>query len=200
MSFGFHAYSHDIYSALDYASKRGIVMLAAASNDGRQAENPIAYPAGELGMVICINAANPWGGVSVFNPPRATNRDNFTILGENVKSAWPGRIRKKDVFEDGKGTWKRASGTSVATPIAAALTASLMQFGRMRQRLIRPHYRKLESYGGIRQIFAKMTLDKNRFLPPDGFDNIVPGLLLRTQYWDPKDLISTKISEELMKY
>jgi hypothetical protein len=175
MSFGFETWNRDIYDAVVDAYKTGAVVFAAASNDGNRKAVPIAYPARELGLVFCINSATSMGRISGFNPPPEANRDNFSILGENVLSTWPeGLMTRVDIVRNPTkqdGTWKCASGTSVATPIAAAVAASIMQFKRMYQGNIKGH-RKLETFGGIRQIFKSMST------PLEGFDNILPWKIL----------------------
>ena len=201
MSFGFERYSAEIHRAMNHAYAHGIIMVAAASNDGTNPLIPIAYPARQLGIVLCINSADSWGNKSAFNPPPAAHRDNFSILGENVASIWPGLIFSESVGRDADsehvGTWKRLSGTSVATPIAAAIAASVIQFKDLYPSKIAKN-NLVESFNGIRQLFTRMTLDKN-FQTVGGFDNIRPWEVLNYDNWKREDSISGKISEELKK-
>ena len=89
------------------------------------------------------------------------------------------------------------SGTSIATPIAAAVAASLIQFKDLySSKISRHHY--VESFNGIRQLFARMTLDKS-FLTLGGFEYIRPWEVLNFENWKREDNISGKISEELKK-
>jgi subtilisin family serine protease len=127
MSFGFDKFSSDIYKALDHAYKMDVVLFAAASNDGNASMNPLKFPASQKESVICVNAASAFGKPSEFNPLPAIDRDRTTFLGENVKSTWPRSLRKDEPEIKG-GIWRRGSGTSVATPIAAAVAAAIMQF------------------------------------------------------------------------
>ena len=201
MSFGFESHSREVHQALNHAYAKGVVMLAAASNDGSNPILPIAYPARQLGIVLCINSSDSWGNKSTFNPPPAAHRDNFSILGECVLSTWPEQIAAGNVIRDPDethvGTWKRLSGTSVATPIAAAVAVSLIQFKDLYSSRI-SRYQLLESFNGIRQLFARMTLDKS-FLTLGGFDSIRPWEILHYDSWKREDSISGKISDELKK-
>jgi subtilisin family serine protease len=191
MSFGFEREVSQVHDAIVYAYSKGVVMLAATSNDGNRHLTHIAYPASQVGLVICINSARPSGARSEFNPPPATNRDNFSILGENVKSTWPTAVADDRLIIQADGPWIRRSGTSAATPIAAAVAILVMQYKRMCPHQIKPNSR-LESYNGIRRIFAKMSLDR-KF---EGFDNILPAAFFSPQFMD---LIPYMISEELRK-
>ena len=198
LSFGIEEYSPKIHDAITYAYSKNVVILAAASNYGANPLLPIAYPARQLGIVLCINAADFWGNKAACNPPAATHRDNFSILGESVNSIWPKEIQGGSPVENGDeatGYWRRLSGTSVATPIAAAVAASLMQF-----RTLHPFRgsKVLESFNGIRQLFARMTPDKD-FKESGGFDFIRPWAILDYDWSKSGDRISNIISEELKK-
>lgn len=198
MSFGFEKHSRDIHQAVNHAYANGVVMLAAASNDGVNPRIPIAYPARQLGTLICINAADCWGNKAAFNPPAAAHRDNFSILGENVSSTWPENVDGGSPSVD-SGHWKRQSGTSVATAIAASVAVSLIQFKKIYEHTFKlQHQQRLESFNGIRQLFERMTLD-NRFLHPGDFDNIRPWEILDYDDRKREDRISGKIAEELDK-
>ena len=116
MSFGFPAYDkhlEGIQRAIDKASSAHILMFCAASNGG--GNTSIAYPANQ-NEVICVNSANGLGSPSEYNPGEAQEGRNLCALGEAVKSSWP------------KLQLQRKSGTSIATPIAAALAAVLLDY------------------------------------------------------------------------
>jgi len=204
MSFGFEEFWPEVDAAIEYAYKNNVLLLAAASNDGLGPLDPIAWPARKLGQVFCINSADPWGNKSLFNPPPAAdNRDNFSAVGENIRSAWPLDVSAQEVEEssekDKPGPWKRQSGTSVATPIAAALAACVMQFGRVNKTKVGEHAGKLQEYRGMRQVFLHMAGDKNRYQSPDGFAFISPEKLFDLKKWSCQDTISGEIEKELQK-
>jgi hypothetical protein len=58
-------------------------------------------------------------------------------------------------------------------------------------------YKRLKTKGGIKQIFAAMTPDKNRYERYDGFDYVWPWQLLNLAAWQPEDKISGRIHEIL---
>ena len=176
MSFGFTIDVREVSDAVIYAYSKNVLMIAAASNDGNSRLVPIAYPTRHLGLVICMNSADAAGFPSKRNPPAALYRDNFSILGERVKSTWS--KDSKDANRDGvtvesDGLWKRASGTSVATPVAAAVASQIIYWKRVHWTDIQWHS-KLESYGGIRQMLASMVTQKTN----DGYQYILPSAIL----------------------
>lgn len=116
MSFGFPAYEkhlEGIQRAICKAASTSILIFCAASNGGGNTN--IAYPANQ-NEVICINSANGQGNPSGYNPGEAQEGRNLCALGEGVKSSWPNLPQQ------------RKSGTSIATPIAAALAAVVLDY------------------------------------------------------------------------
>lgn len=173
MSFGFTIDVQEVFDAVIYAYSKNVLMIAAASNDGNSKLVPISYPARLLGLVICMNSTNAAGFPSRGNPPAALYRDNFSILGERVKSTWSKDANRDGVTVESDELWKRASGTSVATPVAAAVVSQIIYWKRVHWTDIQWHS-KLESYGGIRQMLASMVTQKTS----DGYQYILPSAVL----------------------
>lgn len=152
--------------ALEYARRRKVIVFAAASNSGNRER--IAFPACEEDCVICMNSTDGTGTRSRFNPQQMIWKQNFSILGEYVKSTWLQKeFNEKKVIRQQKSAWKRQQGTSVATTIAACVAVLIVQFGRQYGCI-----EKLETPAGIRLILRKMT--ENREDRRDGFCDIVP--------------------------
>lgn len=110
MSLGFPEPAECIIQAISTAQKSNVLMFAAASNGG--ATTHVAYPA-SAEDVFCITSSNGAGKYSDFNPRGSNIKNGYSTLGEAVVLAG---------FDD------PYSGTSYATPIAAAFAALLLDF------------------------------------------------------------------------
>ncbi|MDB5099692.1 MAG: peptidase, partial [Cyanobacteria bacterium RYN_339] len=109
LSLGAPQESQILHAAVQQAVKAGVVVVAAAGNDGSTTRNyPAAYP-----EVLSVGATDE-------NDARA----NFSTFGSWVKIAAPGT----HILSTFKGAYKQLDGTSMASPHvagAAALVRSL---------------------------------------------------------------------------
>lgn len=121
MSFGIREYHKPMVKVITDALKNQTLLFAAASNDGANLGRafPAKYPS-----VFCIHSTDGNGNPSSFNPTASETDVNYSLLGEHVSSHWPagknGHNQDVNVM----------SGTSVATPIAAGLAATVLSFVR----------------------------------------------------------------------
>src|SRR6267378_3851398 len=113
MSFDLTSSSPSLTQAAAYANKAGVVLVAAAGNEGTSA--PV-YPAALNNYVVGIASTTNWDSRSSFS-----NYGSVDVLiaapGENAISTYPG------------GTYASASGTSFSSPLVAG-TAALMLSAR----------------------------------------------------------------------
>jgi subtilisin family serine protease len=113
MSFDLTSNSPSLTQAVSYASKAGVVLVAAAGNENTSAA---VYPAALNTYVVGIASTTNWDTRSTFS-----NYGSVDVLiaapGENVISTFPG------------GTYASASGTSFSSPLVAG-TAALMLSAR----------------------------------------------------------------------
>ena len=169
MSFGLANHEKDIEDAVKEAYSKGILLFAAASNEG--GNSPVTYPA-RYDDVICIFSTDGWGNASKCNPnPMGNSLYRFATLGEAVKSAWPIHL------PDSQGE-RRMTGTSFATPIAAAVAACVLEFCLMNG-MSDEQYQELKCPKGMREVFCK-TLIKER----EGLHYICPWNLFNTSRKD----------------
>ena len=146
-------------------------MFAAAANSG--ARNPVAWPARHRD-VFCIHASDGDGKGASFTPPPRTPGLDFSMLGVAVLSTWPDfrnvdseeTARSSGIFEQSKrdGTVKRVSGTSMATPLAAALAANILTYTLIHN----PRSRYFGKWSTVRTAFLGMSEIV------DGHHNLVP--------------------------
>lgn len=168
MSFGIREYHEPMKTAISNALHNQTLMFAAASNDGANLGRafPAKYPS-----VFCIHSTDGNGNPSLFNPTADDKDVNFSLLGENVHSHWP---LGKNGHDDHVNAM---SGTSVATPIAAGLAASVLSFVRQQEQglpvgeeLLGPWLKDVHSMDAVLKSMVKHTRGAN-------YDYITPHVL-----------------------
>ncbi len=108
MSWGVSAYSRILNDAIDYADRNGVIMIAAAGNDGTSA---LHYPAA-FDSVIGVGSISKNKTISSFSQH---NSSVFAVApGEYILSLGT------------NGNYAQMEGTSQATPMVTALAALLM--------------------------------------------------------------------------
>jgi hypothetical protein len=167
LSFGFRKTvgPDRVHQEINNCLKQGIIVFGSASNDA--GNRPRTYPGNYKG-VLCIHSATGNGNKSTFNPtpePETTKKDNFSVVGDCIESAWP----SQDPEAIGATGKKYVSGTSFATPVAVSIAAFMIGY-------IRKH---MDGYGwniepcspeGMQIIFHMMSEKTKR----DGYDWISP--------------------------
>jgi subtilisin len=126
MSLGSSSKDSLIASAVDYAYGKGVLVVAAAGNDGPTA-NTIGYP-GALPNAIAVAALenvqqNGTYRVADFSSRGNPNTDGDYVIGErDVEISAPGRAIES-TWSD--GSYNTISGTSMATPHVSGLAAKI---------------------------------------------------------------------------
>jgi subtilisin len=145
MSLGSRGMDRAMAAAIADAIKAGIVVVAAAGNDG-PGEGTVNFP-GALPGVFCIGSHNERNQVSIFG---GRGRQLFLIgFGESPVGAIPG---------PGDGLFSPMAGTSMASPIVAGgLALGLTQL---------EHLPKAERPG----ILEKLAVQAANDFPPTGRD------------------------------
>ena len=154
LSFGFEESIKSIEDEINECISSGIAVFAAASNDG--ADGDRTYPAKYEG-VLCIHAATGEGSKTTFNPSPLKDEDNFMVVGDYIRSSWPGRN------SDGTGANKYQSGTSFATPVAVCIAALMISY--IQENMPNhTHWRiRPKSRGGVRSIFRLMAKENDGY-------------------------------------
>ncbi|KAL7919842.1 hypothetical protein ACQKWADRAFT_300209 [Trichoderma austrokoningii] len=145
MSFGFGSRNEAVYDAIKYAAFNDVLMFAAASNDGKNRPDGVAWPAAES-HVICIHSGDGYGNQSSFTPSPKENM-RIMVLGECVWSAWPPNLNLP-------GDNKDMSGTSCAAPIAAGVAAVILDYAR--GFLSRQEWESLHRIDSMRRMFERL--------------------------------------------
>ena len=121
ISIGGNTESSLIRNAVDYASGKGVLVVAAAGNDGPSLGS-IDYPSANT-KVISVGAIDSGEGIPDWSS-RGVNDGDYVIEEKEVEFGAPG-VSIESTFNNGcYYTW---SGTSMATPHISGLAAKLWQ-------------------------------------------------------------------------
>ena len=121
MSLGGDNPDSQILSAIDYAVNKGVLVIAAAGNDG-PADGSIDYP-GAYVKVIAVGAIDSTEEVPDWSS-RGINDGDYVIEEKEVEFGAPG-VSVESTYND--GCYAYMSGTSMATPHVSGLAAKLWQ-------------------------------------------------------------------------
>lgn len=114
LSFGMDSFHHKLTSKIQEALYDNIIVVCAASNNGKITSKPITYPA-RLGDVLCIGACTTYGKPAGFSP---VGRElDFLANGETL---WAPNV-------GGENAYVCVEGTSFATPLAAGLVCWVIE-------------------------------------------------------------------------
>lgn len=168
MSFGIREYHELMSTAISNALNKRTLLFAAASNDGANLGR--AFPA-QYPSVFCIHSTDGRGNPSDFNPTASETDVNFSLLGEHVSSHWPAGMKGHNQIVN------VMSGTSVATPIAAGLAASVLHFVRQQDQHIAVESERLSPWlkrdNSMDAVFKSMVKQRRGV----GYDYITPHVL-----------------------
>ncbi|KAH8803318.1 hypothetical protein F5884DRAFT_739629 [Xylogone sp. PMI_703] len=171
MSFGIREYHELMGTAISNALNKRTLLFAAASNDGANLGR--AFPA-QYPSVFCIHSTDGNGNPSNFNPTASETDVNFSLLGEHVSSHWPAGMNGHDQ------TVNVMSGTSVATPIAAGLAASVLSFVRQQDQHTAVESERLGPWlkrdNSMDAVFKSMVRRRRGV----GYDYITPHVLFNS--------------------
>jgi hypothetical protein len=200
MSFGYEAEVEVIEKALKKADDNNVLLIAAASNVGGNTALAQRWPS-MRDNVMSIYAAEGKGFQYADNPPPRANAYNFATLGVMVP-VW------SIPNESGESPRIYCTGTSYATPIAAAIAASVLEFIRctesdymnqfpkhQRERLqarVNTAKTAVSRASGMCKIFMLMAEKKG------DYDYVQPANLLTTEFVSPVSVMG-KFLEALWK-
>ncbi|CAG9990475.1 unnamed protein product [Clonostachys byssicola] len=167
MSFGLDCRDSDIDQAIHAAVNANISIFAAASNDG--GNKPRVYPSSRSHGVLCIHASDGLGNDGGISPTPQRRKDNFSTLGIGIPSKC-------------KGIPTHISGTSYATPIAAAFAADVLEFARHKCDLSEHETKVLCHFDGVSKILRLMV--EQEVETRGGYDYVMPFHLWTTNRSD----------------
>ncbi|WP_409343744.1 S8 family serine peptidase [Paenibacillus sp. MBLB4367] len=165
LSLGINKYSSYMSAIIDYAEERGVLLVAAAGNEGNAVRYPAAYP-----TVLAV------GGVGKDNKPEALSNFGPEL---DIVAPW-------DVFTTAiRGTYTEKNGTSLAAPQVAAVSALLWS--------IHPEWKPYQIRNAIRQ--SAEDLETPGWDPVTGFGLLradrALALAYRDDMFEPNDTLSS---------
>ena len=161
-----------IEEVIKAAAADNILFFGAACNSGIL--NGTAFPA-RLSQVICIHSANHGGRTSNHSPPARDNTYNFSVLGEDVRSAWPVSLG---------GPTELMTGTSTAVMIAAAVSAVILYLIRFEDKDFIPRKTLSAIRERLKTQDAMCKLLKEMSVPTEGYDFLKPWELIDMEGYD----------------
>ncbi|OTB13976.1 hypothetical protein K445DRAFT_368160 [Daldinia sp. EC12] len=148
MSFGLGQAPIPVLQALiSNLVRQNKLIFAPASNSGGNEER--AFPAREPG-VFAIHVSDGHGNKAGINPNPAKEGFNFSTLGNAIDSMWEG----KEIY---------ITGSSFATPIAAAIAANALEFIKhtLTKEGDNPGY--FYNYQGMEALFDCLSNERDRY-------------------------------------
>jgi hypothetical protein len=165
ISFGWESEKPEVEEQINRARQKGILIFAAASNDGDFTPDHGVYPASDH-SVYCIYSCRGLGNPSPANPRYTKDAVNFMFPGEFITILEADNSPVKGI--------ERQNGTSFATPIAAGTAAMVLDLVRHELKNSEEVERRLKKYKGMSAIFRAMSGD-----PRDGgYYHVRPWTLL----------------------
>ncbi|KFY92627.1 hypothetical protein V500_04124 [Pseudogymnoascus sp. VKM F-4518 (FW-2643)] len=151
MSFGFVDVHTNIRREILNANIKNVLIFAAVGNEGNR--NDLAFPARVEGSVLRVFSTNGMAITSrEFNPPPSLySIMNFGFLGEHV------RVLTAEAM------YTLVDGTSVATSIAAATAALLIDFSQRMDCTSLSKREELRTVSGMSAVLAKLGVKEGNF-------------------------------------
>ncbi|KAL1838623.1 hypothetical protein VTJ49DRAFT_2460 [Mycothermus thermophilus] len=195
--------------ALKKAVFKDVIVFAATGNSGN---TKTPFPASEDG-VFKVYSCTAFAKEDETTGTPSDSYNSFHTLGRDIESVWPSHLAENIGSNDGKqvhlkckssrnprDTWTVMSGTSFATPIAAAMVAIIYQFYRAHETEINLRLKttadKLTTISSVRHILKCMSTTSSGginpifYLHPPGPDT---G---STFYFEPDDRRGTAGNSE----
>ena len=162
LSFGTPYFNQAVCSRVHSISGAGVIVVCAASNDGRLMAQPIAFPA-RLGHVLCIGSHNSGGKPSPFS---AVGREiDFLAPGEEV---WAPHVGGPQAISCG-------SGTSYAAPAVAGLICLVLQYLKYLSAAMEvPLYHHACNVWVMRELLKEMATSPGHHSEELGYGTLVP--------------------------
>ena len=189
LSFGTTTYPSEIAHVISALVTMGVIVVCAASNDGRMRLQPISFPA-RLGHVLCIGAQDDQGKPTSFSP---VGRElDFLAPGYQIIGPGPGT---QGIF----GT-NCANGTSFATPAVAGLVCLVLHhISRICNENAsdgRPIIDHVRNVWVMKEILKDMSSSPGHHAEELGYGTLIPSRIFRRHHLEIRRLMYEIIGAE----
>ncbi len=186
LSFGMEGFDSDLTKKIQEAVYEDIIVVCAASNNGRRGRQPITYPA-RLGHVLCIGACTANGKPTDFSP---VGRElDFLANGEGV---WVPTV-------GGSSNYCVVNGTSFAAPLVAGLVCQLIEdLRRLSEHCVGEEpalWRRVHNVWCVRELLKEMAAVQGKHSEESGF-----GALDPMEYFQKDDKEKLRIIQKILKH
>ena len=180
LSFGMAGFDHKLTKAIQEAVCEGIIIVCAASNDGRKSRQPITYPA-RLGQVLCIGACSANGKPCDFSP-----------VGRELDFLAPGEGIWAPTFS-GDRDYAIVNGTSFSAPLVAGIICRLIE--DLRRFLSEDDVQLVHNVWCMRELLKEMAVIQGKHSEERGY-----GALDPPQYFDKDDNEKIRIIKKILQH
>ena len=185
LSFGMDYFHHKLTSKIQEALYDNIIVVCAASNNGKKIRTPITYPA-RLGDVLCVGACTANGKPADFSP---VGRElDFLANGETLWAPTVG----------GENLYSCVNGTSFAAPLVAALVCWVIEDLRRLSELAAGNANggevlceRMHNVWCMRELLKEMTTGEHH--RESGY-----GMLRPNEYFDKDDREKLRIITKIL--
>lgn len=185
MSFGMPFFNHSLTNKIQEAVYDDIIVVCAASNDGKKTSQPINYPA-RLGHVLCIGASTADGEPAGFSP--VGREIDFLACGESIWAPTTGT----------DAAYTNISGTSFAAPLVAGVVCQIVEDLKRLSGLTSPVngaplWMLLHNVWCMRELLKEMAVVKGKHRDKSGF-----GILNPREYFEKNDEEKIRIIKRIV--
>lgn len=185
LSFGKMAFDHNLTKKIQEAVNDNIIVVCAASNNGKKGRNPITYPA-RLGHVLCIGACTTNHKPTDSSP---VGRElDFLAPGEGI---WAPTV--------GANRYCVVDGTSYAAPLVAGIVSQIIEdMRRLSDRVINELepslWERMHNVWCMREVLKEMAAVRGHHSEKSGYGSLDPS-----EYFKKSDEEKLRIISDILQ-
>lgn len=185
LSFGMSTYHHKLTSKIQEALYDDIIVVCAASNNGKLLRQAITYPA-RLGHVLCIGACTVHGKPADFSP---VGRElDFLAQGDTIWAPTVGLHGNNYCI---------VNGTSFAAPLVAGIVCQVIEdLRRLSSALVGEDpalWKRMHNVWCMRELLKEMAVVQGKHSEESGFGGLNPK-----EYFEKNDKEKLRLIRKIL--